>query len=359
MSELHNIVDTPPGRDRRPTIFRLELSRRGAAGLCLTPLVVSTRTTFGICRRSPFGHRISECVRHGRGHARLRGGDPRSLGPACGPRDPRPHDPRPCDPRLRDPGPVGYHPLGCRPCDPRPHDPRPHDPRPLSCVIPGRSRFHCGRPSSGLPSYGAPDYGLLACGPPGYRPRPFGPPGYRPPGYNLPDCNLPGYNLPGCNMHGSNLHCSNLHGCRPLSRGERRRPGRGCASGPTVTTVPGLTWWQRAAHSATRATQTLGMPTGQSPRPMTLVITAELVARDGMTSRCAPIAHCGQLSRSEQLQLPHHTIVSRRSAATSVFDHANRTFPALLNHSWRGGSVIPVRHPARRRVTICLASSLP
>jgi hypothetical protein len=73
------------------------------------------------------------------------------------------------------------------------------------------------------------------------------------------------------------------------------------------------------------AAQALGVPLGQSPCAVTLVLATKLLALRRIVAGRGPIAHSGQLSRGEHLHLPHGKIVpqSRENHATrSLIDHA-------------------------------------
>jgi hypothetical protein len=91
---------------------------------------------------------------------------------------------------------------------------------------------------------------------------------------------------------------------RRLARGRRRilRP-----SVPALLDCPRRL---NALDVTTRATQTLGVPLGQAPRAMTLMLATKGVALGGIVSRCAPIAHYRQFGCSEQLKLSHDSIFS-------------------------------------------------
>lgn len=76
----------------------------------------------------------------------------------------------------------------------------------------------------------------------------------------------------------------------------------------------------------TRAAQALGMTAGETPCAVTFVLPAEPLPLGRIAPRGRAITHCRQLSRREQLQLPHEKMVSHEGPAMSVFDHAKSEF---------------------------------
>jgi hypothetical protein len=64
------------------------------------------------------------------------------------------------------------------------------------------------------------------------------------------------------------------------------------------------------ARSVPDPAQPLGVPPSQAPRAVSFVDPAEFITAGTVVAGLCPVPHSAQLSRTEQLQLPHSTIIS-------------------------------------------------
>jgi hypothetical protein len=80
-------------------------------------------------------------------------------------------------------------------------------------------------------------------------------------------------------------------------------------------------------------TQLSAMALNQSPRAMALVFTTELVTLRRIVPRRRPVTHSGDFGASEQLKLPHGTIIpwaGRKGQTGLVVDHAKLEVPNTI-----------------------------
>ena len=70
------------------------------------------------------------------------------------------------------------------------------------------------------------------------------------------------------------------------------------------------------------AAQALGVAAAEPPRAMAFVLAPELLATRRIIAGCCPVAHSGNLGRSEHRQLPHTKIISQKIAARQALEPA-------------------------------------